>query len=376
MRRRPFELVRYNRNAMDEKLEGSFSFMFAFDVGEEIRLEAVPAPGDSGATRRAADLRRPTPVYVRFEQPPVLEPLAPILLEGGERLRGELKLYDYGVISARLDLPFQLNWTQLVERSSRLLEDPEPRARAAAAVKACLERIGPAIVKPHQKWLEEEYYVVQVSSPGHSARSLMETAGGDIARIVRGEARELSDAERDEVLRSRLSYHPDDLMVVGWAAAFIYDTAEGASADLQLLEYANTQLLEFRYYDHVLTTVLQDVYRYLERRRGPRAGWRMAREARRLNTILLDVRELTERADTSIKFLSDMFSARVYRLAAERIGVADYRRLVEGKVQTASQLYRFMMDQFDVSRAFVLELMIVIILIIDLFFLFRGKPGG
>jgi competence protein ComGC len=32
-----------------------------------------------------------------------------------------------------------------------------------------------------------------------------------------------------------------------------------------------------------------------------------------------------------------------------------------------------MVDQFHQSRAFVLELMVVIILIIDLVFLFRGK---
>lgn len=34
--------------------------------------------------------------------------------------------------------------------------------------------------------------------------------------------------------------------------------------------------------------------------------------------------------------------------------------------------FRFRMDQFHESRAFVMELMIVILLIIDLVFLFRG----
>ena len=43
------------------------------------------------------------------------------------------------------------------------------------------------------------------------------------------------------------------------------------------------------------------------------------------------------------------------------------------KVHTAEELYRFMIDQFHQSRAFVLELMVVIILIIDLIWLFRGN---
>jgi hypothetical protein len=67
-----------------------------------------------------------------------------------------------------------------------------------------------------------------------------------------------------------------------------------------------------------------------------------------------------------------MFYARMYRLASARIGVPDYRNLVEDKLRTAGNLYQFMVDQFHQSRAFVLELTIVIILIIDLYFLFRG----
>ena len=96
----------------------------------------------------------------------------------------------------------------------------------------------------------------------------------------------------------------------------------------------------------------------------------------RLHTVLLDVDELTEHADNAIKFLSDMFSARLYKLAASKIGV--HRLQGPGptkKSKTAEELYRFMVDQFHQSRAFVLELMVVVILVIELVMLFRGKPG-
>lgn len=358
---------------MDEKLEGVFWFLFAFDVCDEIKLDTVPSTAGQRSARRAPDLGRPTPDYVRFERPPVVRYLDPFLLPDGEQMRGELRLYDYGVISVMLELRFKLSWAELVVRSSRLLEASEPKEYATRSVKTQLERISSAVVHSRQHWLEEEYYVVQVISPVSSAETLIQSRGSEIAKIVRGEDLSLSDTEREETLRARISYYPNDLLVAGWEAAFVQDTAAGAAGDLQLLEYANTQLLELRYYDRVLTEVLQEVYRYLNRTRGPLAHWRMAREARKLNTILLDVRELTERSDTAIKFLSDMFSARVYRLAAEKIGVGDYRRLVDSKLQTASELYEVMIDQFHQSRAFVLELMVVIILIIELYFLFRGE---
>ena len=68
-----------------------------------------------------------------------------------------------------------------------------------------------------------------------------------------------------------------------------------------------------------------------------------------------------------------MFSARLYKLAAAKVGVPDYKDLVTQKLQTAEDLYRFMVDQFNQSRAFVLELMVVIILVIELVFFFGGK---
>ena len=131
------------------------------------------------------------------------------------------------------------------------------------------------------------------------------------------------------------------------------------------MEYANAQLLEFRYYDNLLTKVLAGVYRSLGRR-GLLRRWRMAREAERLNQIRLDITELTERIDNAIKFLGDMFYTRAYRMAAARIGVTDYRNLVDEKLRTAGDLYQFMVDEFHQARAFLLEVMVVAILIIEL----------
>jgi hypothetical protein len=55
------------------------------------------------------------------------------------------------------------------------------------------------------------------------------------------------------------------------------------------------------------------------------------------------------------KFVSDAFYELVYRLAASRVGVPDYRDLVEKKLETARELYNFMVDQFNEAHMFVLE---------------------
>jgi hypothetical protein len=360
----------------DAPLRGSVLVMIQFDVCEEIRLDELRQI--LGARTVDTSFKHMAPGYVRFQRPPVEEALEPLVLESGERLQGEIKYFDYGVVSVVFELPFSGDWNNLVQLSSRWVWDTNFESLATRIVKEKLERATPALVKPYTaEWLREDYFIFHLREIDGSPTALdLLTAQGDyISQVVRGETQALSDGERQEILQSRISYYPNDLAVIGWNAAFIYDSPSGAETAIQLLQYANSQLLEFRHYDELLTKQLEGVYDFLERGgRGLWSRWRTARAASKLHTVLLDVSELTERADNAIKFLSDMFSARLYKLAASKVGVPDYKDLVQQKLQTSEELYRFMVDEFNQSRAFVLELMVVIILIIELVYFFRGKP--
>jgi hypothetical protein len=350
-------------------LTGSFWILYLYDVSEEIRLDSLRA---SPPARNPA-FRHHAPDYVRFQKPPLIEPLDPVDI-GGEKLHGQIAFYDYGVVSVELERPFRFDWPELVQFSSRWIGAPEVEDRVNALVAAQIDRVKPALVKPFDRLLTEDYYIVRVDpSPGVPASQFVDEHGGGIAQIVRGESVPLSGEECAEVLQGRMSYYPADVAVVGYTCAFLYDTPDGAAPAIQLLEYANTQLLEFRHYDDVLTRRLAEVYQTLEKGTGWFRRWRLAREAGKLNAIRLDIRELTERTDTAIKFLSDMFSARLYKLAAARVGVPDYRRLVEEKLRAAGELYQFMNERFHQSSALVLELMVVVILVIELVYLFKGK---
>jgi hypothetical protein len=356
-------------------LHGSALVLIQFDVCEEIRLDELRKI--FGARTAEASFKHQAPGYVRYQRPPVEETLDPLILETGERLDGQIKYYDYGVVSLVFELPFSGDWDDLVQLSCRWTSDSNFESLASRIVKEKLKRAAPALVKPYTaEWLQEDYFIFHVReiAGAPSANDLLAAQADRISQVVRGETAILSDGEKQEILQSRISYYPNDLAVIGWNAAFIYDTPAGAETAIQLLQYANSQLLEFRHYDELLTKELEDVYDFLEKGgTGMWSRWRTARAAGKLHTVLLDVNELTERADNAIKFLSDMFSARLYKLAAQKVGVPDYKDLVKEKLQTAEDLYRFMVDQFNQSRAFVLELMVVVILIIELIYFFRGK---
>ena len=360
-------------------LKGSLWALLQYDVSEEIRIDEVRRLLGVQTPGRGPEFRGPSPEYVKFARPPLVHLPGPVQLPGGEVWSCTVKMYDYGVVSVALELPFESDWNGLIQLSSRWIGSADLERKGLEVAKAQVQRIRDALLRPYADWTFEDYYAVHVREARTEAgspllaREMIAEYGGRIAQIVRAESVELSDSERQEVLQQWLSYYPTDLLVAAWMAAFVYDNPEGAAPMLQLLEYANTQLLEFRYYDNLLNSVLVRVHGRLERHRGVWGRWRSLAEAERLNRIRLDVIELTERIDNSIKFLSDMFYARAYRLAARKIGVNDYRDLVDEKLRIAADLYRSMVDEFHQARAFVLEVMVVAILIIELVFLFEGK---
>jgi hypothetical protein len=355
-------------------LSGFVLVLIQFDVCEEIRLDQI-RQSDTARTVRQPSTKQAAPTYVRYERPPLVERMEPLILESGESLEGEVKFYDYGVVSVIYQIPFAGDWDSLVQLSSRWVWDVDFALRVEPIVRRMLERSAVALVKPYERWLSEDYFIFHLRevAGGPSTAELVAGQRLKIAQVVRGDRLTLSDGECSEVLNSQISYYAQDLTVIGWNAAFLYDSTLGAQTAIQLLEYANSQLLEFRHYDELLTGILDDVYDLLGAKRGMLARWRLARSATSLQTVLLDIAELTEHADNAIKFLSDMFAARLYRLAAAKVGVPDYKNLVAEKLRTAEALHQDMIEQFNQSRGFLLEVTVVLILLIELFLAFRGK---
>ena len=369
------------REAVMNQVEGVLHLQYFYDIGGEIDLKRLRGLLSLTEAEPRPVFRQASPDYVRFEQPPVEESLPSVVLESGEAFSARMRYFQYGVVRLQLDLPFSTNWGDLVTLASKWVGSSRLDRDADKTILDCMARSLAAIKRSAEVPLREDYAVIElrrVPDPqgiSMTAPELISHYGQEIVQVVRGETIPLAAAEQADILSSSMSYFPGDLLVVGYAAALVYDQQpDGAGPVIELIEYANTQLLEYRVYDELLAPVLADVYRRSAIHAGAWRHWRSGREAGKLNALRLEVTELTERTDSAIKFLSDMYYARAYKTASTRIGVPDYRRLVEAKLGVAGELYRFMMDRSHQASAFVLELTVVIILIIDLIVLFGGKP--
>jgi hypothetical protein len=347
---------------------GSIHAFYLYDVAQGIDLIALQALAGPAAMPASVHDKQVGPSKVRYLQPPTIVDGAVLGVSDVDGFSVRVKCYDYGVVSLRLSRPFTGTFADLVKLSQELIESEALEQHAEAAVRRITERIHPVLIEPRPAFLDEDYLALVVNTLAQpvSADALLASQGAAIAQMLRGERQTLSDQEREEVLRHRLSYLTDDLVVPAYNAAFLYDTDAGARASLEILEYANSQLLEFRYHDELLESELGRIYAGLRTRGGGRVLRRKSsRAVHELHTLFIDVNELTDRMENVLKLVGDVYAARLFGLASARLGLDAWKRNVEDKLETLGDIYRFTVEQRSMTRANFLELVIVLVLVIE-----------
>ena len=359
---------------MSTAASGSVTAFFLFDVAEAIDLSTVCRLMSTTAPVRMAP-KSQTPSYIRYTNPPIsIEARTAGLPERGD-FRVRFRLFDYGVISVALTRPIPVEWERLVSEGLALHDDTALAADAEAQCRELISRLGLAITRPRAEWLSEDYLVFAVTERESTpADELLGAHGSEIAQLLRGEHEALSAQERDEVLRHRLSYFATDVIVPTWNAAFVYDTDAGLHAVLDIIEFANSQLLEFRFYDHLLGAELERIYPQLRRRQGLQSwfGRRLTRATRQLHSLFIEVNEVTDKTENALKIAGDVYTARLFTLVAARLGLEDWKGSVREKLKTLDDIYRFAVEQAAMARGELLELTIVLILVLELVLFFAG----
>jgi hypothetical protein len=349
---------------------------YLFDVAESIDLGRLRELVGSGAEAARFQPKPVTPDYVQYAQPPLMADGEAFGIGEVDGFRTRFKFFDYGVVSVALSRPFAGSWVELIALSQKLVEKALLEPRAEQACHRVVDRLRGAMRDVRREFLSEDYVVFAVTAldPPLAADELLERHGEEIALLLRGERHALSRQEQEAILRHRLSYLADDLVVPTWSAAFVYDTEAGARAAMEILEFANSQLLQFRYYDELLDKELERIYGELQRPRwyDALAGRRYTRAAQQLHSLFIDVNEITDRTENALKMVGDIYAARLFHLVAERLGLDRWKQSVNEKLKTLDDIYRFAVDQTGMSRGHLLELTIILILLVELFLLFTG----
>ena len=236
---------------MAELLSGQVTAFFLFDVAEGVDLPTVRSSVGASAESPRSRPSPAVPAYVQYQDPPVQFDAEAIGAADAGRPAGALQ----GVRLRRLLAVADAAVPRVLGRP------PRPRAVhhfvaarsarrsgcAARRTNACSRRC----TNPRRRSCRRT--TSSTRSPASTARRRATRCSPRMATISRAccvaRCEPLSAQERDEVLRHRLSYLASDLVVPSWNGAFVYDTESGLPGALEILEFANSQLLQFRYYD-------------------------------------------------------------------------------------------------------------------------------
>jgi len=360
---------------VDEIRGGQIVLFYLFDVSDTIDLQVISRT--IGGTTAAKLLpKQATPPYIQYEKPPLSFEGDVVGLAEVDGFKPRVRLYDYGVVSIALSRPFCGSWSGLVGLGQTLIESDEFEQRAEAMCQTIVERTRPALVGLRSKFVQEDYlaYVVNALDTPQPSDQLLAERGDQIAAMLRGERQALSDQEKTTILRHRISYLADDLVIPTWNAAFVYDTPTGAQAALEIVEFANSQLLEYRYYDERLDDELTVIYGSLQKPRwfDEWRASRYTRAARQVHSLFIEVNEVTDRTENALKFIGDIYAARLFWLVADRLGLSTWKADIDTKLKTLDDIYRFAVEQSAMSRGQFLELTIVLILVLELVLFFMG----
>jgi hypothetical protein len=354
-------------------LRGEAVYLYAFDVANEIRLDRAAELLAAPSAPCAALRDRPAPRDVPIARPLTVEPPQPGARIDGSPPRVVVRVYEVGVISVTIRVPFaRESLAELTPFHAPVLDDGRTLDALAREQSAEIRgRLAEALVRPGSEADPEAYTVFYLKhlDGERDANRWLADRQREVAGLLTGTpAERLSEAQVGEVLRLRRSYENADLVVIDWDAALVVELDGSPEDVLFVLELANLQLEEFRWMDRALDHYLERAYVDLARRRwwafGSAAG-----VLRSLRQLRIDLTKLADEATHITKFVGDWYLARVYLLARERFHLDQWRASVEQRLGELDRLYTMTRGDLYDRRMLWLEAIIVIFFAIDLLFI-------
>lgn len=347
-----------------------------FDVGYAIDLERALTLLSTSAPERVRP-ERGEGQALQISNPPVTVSLGSDVLHlDGTTHEVELsaRIFDFGVVSLRVRVRPRVpgTWEQFTAFGQRLEHHPQIEALVHEQLQLLCDRMRPAIERPAVAGVHEDYTVFRITQiTDENGIPLSATALGalDVVPLLLNETRALSDEARRELLPHRFTYYGDDLALLTWENALVVEPRE-EDTDLQyILEFANAQLLELRYYDAQLDAELPRLYDAIEAARARRAifpGRRFAALLTRLQAQVADSTELVERVENALKVTDDVYLARVYSAALELFRGRAWRAGIDRKLAILRETYAMLNSEAQAHRSETLEIAIVVLIVAEI----------
>jgi hypothetical protein len=353
---------------------GLITALRLFDIANDIDLVRAETLWSAQARQGARSrLTGTPPKAVSFGDPPLGLVLPPVTLDlGGRTVDAQVtaRLYVFGVVTLAVRVAADdqgwVAYSALVNAVDAAIGPQSDSPLWASMLDRLRDAIRPALDRPMATLLEEDYLVATVHAFDTPVAASAIGTDIDLVPLLSGELRTLADGARADLLGRRFSYYTDDLVVLTWDRAFIYEPRRDTDV-ADVIEVANAQLLEMRYYDELLDDELPRMYDLVEEtRRLSFAPRRFARLARRLYGLVAEVTELTEKVDNALQVTEDVYLARVYAAALDLFRVKSVSDAVDRKLAIIRDTYTALYDEAASARAGLMEAAIIALIVVEI----------
>lgn len=337
---------------------GNFFIFHAFDVGEDINLDAV----------RQSQVLKPlavtSPKYFKNYHVPLT---VDNTLKGPDSKCISSKIHHFGTFSLTYQIPFNNTLDNIRKKINSI--DTSFRKQSAGDAAALYRKVKAFTKQPQFFQLRSSYVVIQIDPKPDEINvvDLKNKYGGIIASTLRFETETLSEFQKTEILETATGYYRGDLIIIDTDAAFIYDAEYHEILDL--FEFANLHKLELSFFDRLLDQHLNIVY---ERRAitPPLSSYlpfiNISDPIGDLGRLKVDVSVITERLESSVKIAGEPYYTEIYRLLAEKLDLKSWKDSIDKKLAIISEIRGIYYNKIDVIREDLLSVLIIVLILMEL----------
>ena len=356
-------------------VEGSAIVYRLHDVGYAIDLDRTSALLVANAPERAVPARGEAQA-IQVKNPPIDVTLgaAPVMIDGAVRtVTISARVFDFGVCALRatMDAAPGSTWDDFGRLGAAADSAAELAVLMDRELARLLELLGPAIERGGLSPVTESYVVFRIrrlAHPDGTEASPGELTDSHLVSLLLNERAELSDEARRALLPHRFSYYTNELTVLTWDNALVIEPRPNDHDVEYILEFANAQLLELRFYDAMLDRELPRMYDRVAVARKARniPSRRFSPILGSMQTQVADITETVERVDNALKVTEDVHLARIYAAALELFREDAWRRGIDRKLAIMRETYAMLNDESQAARAEILEMAIVLLIVFEI----------
>lgn len=280
------------------------------------------------------------------------------------------RVWNYGVLSVTIEIPIPpgTEWGRLVTLASELEASDEVELLAVSRKDALKKRILPALTGPAEWEIYEDYitYIIEKADGSANPREFIKKV--DVAELILAEDKErLGEESRAFIMDSAIQYSSSDLAIIDWNSALLIEP-DGERDVADVIEFSLTHLLEFRYYDEMLSRKLDELYDTMEQKRESVGNiFRNLYDAAAEDSSrkYMEFSEFLGRVENSLKTVGDPYLAVVFRASALEFHFDDWKKSISRKMETLAQISQILHGEVNTRRSHWLEIIIIILIAIE-----------